>query len=87
MIAFFYRRVGIGFVAAFFSIENPNILVIDTLTDTSGLPNLQLPATFIFLPERFAEMNVIRDAFPNGTEKRFPGRFNRILFVAYEVTN
>ncbi len=89
---FGFPRMGIssqgGFPSVSFLVpEADSVDVIDTLTDPSELPNLQLPATFIFLPERFAEMNVIRDAFPNGTEKRFPGRFNRILFVAYEVTN
>ena len=87
---FGFPRMGISTQGGFPSVsflapEADSVDVIEPLTSPSELPNLQLPATFIFLPERFAEMNVIRNAFPNGTEKRFPGRFNRLLFVAYEV--
>jgi 4-amino-4-deoxy-L-arabinose transferase-like glycosyltransferase len=59
--------------------------VMETMTDLSHLPDLRFPATFIFLPERAFELNVVREAFPGGTEKHFPGRLERILFVALEV--
>ncbi|MBN1314902.1 MAG: hypothetical protein JXA42_05525, partial [Anaerolineales bacterium] len=59
--------------------------VNEPLENPGDLAGLQLPAVFIFLPERAAEMQMIIDAFPNGQEKHFPGRLDRILFISYEV--
>jgi hypothetical protein len=59
--------------------------VVEPLVDPSFLPDFRLPATFIFLPERAYEMKAVRDRFPGGVEKHFPGRYDRLLFVAYEV--
>jgi len=59
--------------------------VWEPLDEASDLPPVQMPAVFIFLPERAHEMAVVREAYPAGTEKHFPGRYGRILFLAYEV--
>ena len=87
---FGFPRMGIGREHGFPSIRflAPEVDAYDVtegMTDPSQLPDLRFPAVFIFLPERAYELNVVRDAFPGGTEKRFPGRFERILFVSLEV--
>jgi hypothetical protein len=55
------------------------------ITHLGDLPGMQSPVVFLFLPERMPELQVIRGALPGGVEKIFPGRFDRLLFVAYEV--
>ena len=87
---FGFPRMGIGREHGFPSVSflAPDIDAYDVtegMTDPSQLPDLQFPAVFVFLPERAYELNVVRDAFPSGTEKRFPGRYERILFVSLEV--
>jgi ubiquinone/menaquinone biosynthesis C-methylase UbiE len=89
---FGFPRMGIsaegGFpTVPFLAPDVHSVDVIETLEDPSLLPDMRLPAVFIFLPEpeRAYEMKVVRDRFPNGVEKRFPGRYDRLLFVSYEV--
>jgi hypothetical protein len=87
---FGFPRMGIqshgGFpTVSFLAPDASTVDIVDALTDVSELPGLRLPAVFVFLPERSSEMDVVRVAFPSGTEKRFPGRYERLLFVSYEV--
>ena len=83
-------RMGIspqgGFPSVSFLVPDANTVdVVDPLNSVSDLPDLQPPTVFIYLPERAMELQLIRAAFPHGTEKHFPGRYARMLFVAYEV--
>ena len=57
----------------------------EPLTVLDQLPDLHAPAVFLFLPERASELETIKVRCPEGTEKVFPGRFDRILFVSYEL--
>ena len=59
--------------------------VWEPLDEMSDLPAIQLPAVFIFLPERAHEMAAVKEAYPAGIERHFPGRYGRTLFLAYEV--
>jgi 4-amino-4-deoxy-L-arabinose transferase-like glycosyltransferase/SAM-dependent methyltransferase len=90
--AFFFGppRMGIskqgGFPSTpFLAPEVQTLDVWDPLQAISDLPPIRMPAVFIFLPERAGEMVVLKDAYPDGIEKHFPGRYGRILFMAYEV--
>jgi 4-amino-4-deoxy-L-arabinose transferase-like glycosyltransferase len=90
--AYFYGppRMGIerlrGFPTVSYLVpETDPVDVWEPVTDTSQLPDVRRPAVFMFLPERAGELEVIRRVFPGGTEKHFPGRFDRMLFLAYEV--
>jgi 4-amino-4-deoxy-L-arabinose transferase-like glycosyltransferase len=47
--------------------------------------NADTPATFIFLPERRGELDVVRRKFPTGLLREFRDHNGQILFVAYEV--
>lgn len=83
-------RMGIGerggFPTVSFLVSQVRRIDIDEqLADPGDLAGLHLPAVFIFLPERAAELQMIEDAFPGGQEKLFPGRFERVLFISYEV--
>lgn len=59
--------------------------VAEPLVEVTELAGLQPPVVFIYLPERAGEMGLIRSIWPDGVEKRFPGRYERMLFIAYEV--
>ncbi len=72
---------------AFLAPDADSYDVTEPMSDFAHLPDLQFPATFIFLPERAFELNMVREAFPGCTEKHFPGRSERILFVALEVSH
>lgn len=69
----------------FLAPEVDSVDVLEPLSAISELPNLQPPAVFIFLPERAHEMGMVRAVFPAGTEKHFPGRHGRILFISYQA--
>jgi 4-amino-4-deoxy-L-arabinose transferase-like glycosyltransferase/SAM-dependent methyltransferase len=90
--AFFFGppRMGIskqgGFPSTPFLAPDVQTLdVWDPLQAISGLPPVRMPAVFIFLPERAGEIGAVKEAYPAGIEKHFPGRYGRILFLAYEV--
>jgi 4-amino-4-deoxy-L-arabinose transferase-like glycosyltransferase/SAM-dependent methyltransferase len=90
--AFFFGppRMGIskqgGFPSTpFLAPEVQTLDVWDPLGAISDLPPVRMPSVFIFLPERAGEMAVVKEAYPAGIEKHFPGRYGRILFLAYEV--
>jgi SAM-dependent methyltransferase len=92
--AFFFGfpRMGIsaegGFpTVPFLAPDVDSVDVIEPLVDPHLPPDMRLPAVFVYLPERAVEMKAVRDLFPNGVEKHFPGRYERLLFVAYEVEN
>lgn len=70
---------------AFLAPEADTADVPEAFSDVFELPDLRLPAVFIFLPNRAAEMEIVRGEYPGGIEKHFPGRFGRMLFTAYEV--
>jgi len=83
-------RMGIspqgGFASVPFLVPDANAVdVVEPLNSVSDLSDLEPPTVFIFLPERAMELQLVRAAFPHGTEKHFPGRYDRMLFVAYEV--
>jgi SAM-dependent methyltransferase/4-amino-4-deoxy-L-arabinose transferase-like glycosyltransferase len=89
---FGFPRMGIsaegGFpTVPFLAPDVDSVDVMETLEDPYLLPGFRLPATFLFLPERAYEIKAVRERFPNGVEKHFPGRYDRLLFVAYEVEN
>jgi hypothetical protein len=83
-------RMGIsrqgGFPAvAFLAPAAQTLDVWEPLKAITDLPPIQPPVVFLFLPERAPEMAIVKEAYPDGTEKHFPGRYGRILFLAYEV--
>lgn len=85
-----FPRMGIseqgGFPTVPFLVpQADSVDVVEPLAETTILSELELPAVFIFLPERAFEMQGVQDVFPYGVEKRFPGRYDRLLFVSYEV--
>ncbi len=66
----------------------PHVSAVDVwepLADPDVVPAGPRPTVYLFLPERAVELDVVRGAFPGGTEKHFPGRGGRMLFIAYEV--
>jgi hypothetical protein len=42
---------------------------------------------YVFLPERFEEIEFVRAAFPDGEELDFVGRNNEQLFTTYSIQN
>ncbi len=89
---FGFPRMGIsaqrGFpTVPFLAPDVDTVDVIEPLEDPSLLPAMRLPAVFIFLPEpeHAYYLGVVREHLPHGVEKHFPGRYNRLLFVSYEV--
>lgn len=66
--------------------EVPRYDVIEPLTEKPDFVDPSYKAAFLFLPEREAELAVVRSYYPHGTLRRFPGhRGPPLLFLAYEV--
>ncbi len=83
-------RMGISRQGGFPSVpflvpDSDTVDVREPLGDAAQLGAFERPVVCIFLPERAQEMAVIQSTYPGGTEKHFPGRFDRMLFLAYEL--
>jgi 4-amino-4-deoxy-L-arabinose transferase-like glycosyltransferase len=66
----------------------PDTMGIDLeqpVTDGASFVSPDRDAVFIFLPERIAEFDVVRRAYPTGLKREFRDKLGRILFVSYEV--
>jgi len=53
-----------------------------------GAPDPAAPQVFIFLPERRAELDLVRQAYPNGRVQeihRMDDPAQTLLFIAYRV--
>ena len=66
--------------------EVPRYDVMEPLTGRPDFVDPSYKAVFLVLPEREAELEMVRSRYPHGTLRRFPGRRDPpLLFLAYEV--
>lgn len=89
-IAHFYGPPGmyvdfptIPFLAQDFK-EDVNLFNVPEAGFVSSNPQMS-DQSFIFLPERYDEIEQLRDNYPTGTELSFPGYYADPLFYVYEV--
>jgi hypothetical protein len=65
----------------------PEVTAHDVLEPLAGVPDWALagPTEFIALPERLAELELVRQAYPGGRWRDFYGPDGLLLFSAYQV--
>ncbi|MBN1483787.1 MAG: glycosyltransferase family 39 protein [Chloroflexia bacterium] len=79
-------RMWVGYATIPFLV--PNLDAVDVEPPLSAPPTFIEPdkaAILIFLPERQAELQWVRQAYPNGERRVFYGHHGEILFVSYEI--
>ena len=83
---FGFPRMGYGSLSTIAYLV-PNVQAEDVLEPLSTPPSWRLnqPTVFIFLPERVAELDYVRTAYPDGKYREMKQRNGDLLFLSYEV--
>ncbi len=83
---FGFPRMGYGSLSTIAYLV-PEVQAEDVLEPLSTTPSWRLtqPTIFIFLPERMAELDYVRTAYPDGNYREMKQQNGDLLFLSYEV--